>query len=153
MNIQNIIETKVKEGFLALYNIEIPSVEFQATRKEFEGDITVVVFPLLRYKKGNPVQIGEDLGKYVVENVDEIKNTWASLTGLEDNAFRDTLEVCENRDAYEHLLKLTSGLESLVVGEEQILGQIKESISAARKVDASGKRLNKLFERSNFNGI
>jgi len=39
-------------------------------------------------------------------------------------------------------------LESLVVGEEQILGQIKESISAARKVDASGKRLNKLFERS-----
>jgi glutamyl-tRNA reductase len=36
----------------------------------------------------------------------------------------------------------------LVVGEEQILGQIKESISAARKIDASGKRLNKLFERS-----
>jgi len=81
-------------------------------------------------------------------NVDEIKSTWASLTGLEDNAFKDTLEVCENKDAYEHLLKLTSGLESLVVGEEQILGQIKESISAARKVNASGKRLNKLFERS-----
>ena len=74
MSIQNIIETKVKEGFLALYNIEIPTVEFQATRKEFEGDITVVVFPLLRYKKGNPVQIGEDLGKYVVENVPEITN-------------------------------------------------------------------------------
>ncbi|WP_299013857.1 arginine--tRNA ligase [uncultured Polaribacter sp.] len=74
MNIQNTIETKVKEGFLALYNIEIPSVEFQATRKEFEGDITVVVFPLLRYKKGNPVQIGEDLGQYLVENVTEITN-------------------------------------------------------------------------------
>jgi glutamyl-tRNA reductase len=81
-------------------------------------------------------------------NVAEIKSTWASLTGLEENAFRDTLEVCENKDAYEHLLKLTSGLESLVVGEEQILGQIKESISAARKANASGKRLNKLFERS-----
>nr|AIF14075.1 glutamyl-tRNA reductase (hemA) [uncultured marine thaumarchaeote KM3_65_H02] len=81
-------------------------------------------------------------------NVDEIKSTWASLTGLEENAFRDTLEVCENKDAYEHLLKLTSGLESLVVGEEQILGQIKESISAARNAKASGKRLNKLFERS-----
>ena len=74
MSIKNIIEAKVKEGFLALYNIEIPSVEFQATRKEFEGDITLVVFPLLRYKKGNPVQIGEDLGKYVVENVTEITN-------------------------------------------------------------------------------
>jgi len=74
MNIQNTIETKVKEGFLALYTTEIPSVEFQATRKEFEGDITVVVFPMLRYKKGNPVQIGEDLGKYLVENVTEVTN-------------------------------------------------------------------------------
>ena len=74
MNIQSLIETKVKEGFLALYDVEIPSVEFQATRKDFEGDITVVVFPLLRYKKGNPVQIGEDLGKYLVENINEITN-------------------------------------------------------------------------------
>ena len=74
MNIQNTIETKVKEGFLALYTVEIPSVEFQATRKEFEGDITVVVFPMLRYKKGNPVQIGEDLGKYLVAHVKEITN-------------------------------------------------------------------------------
>ena len=72
MKIQNIIETNIKKGFLAIYNIEIPTVEFQATRKEFEGDITVVVFPLLRYKKGNPVQIGEDLGKYIVANVSEI---------------------------------------------------------------------------------
>ncbi|CAM1356936.1 arginine--tRNA ligase [Tenacibaculum ascidiaceicola] len=74
MNIQSLIETKVKEGFLALYDVEIPSVEFQATRKDFEGDITVVVFPLLRYKKGNPVQIGEDLGKYIVENINEVTN-------------------------------------------------------------------------------
>ncbi|MGG6230679.1 arginine--tRNA ligase [Tenacibaculum sp. SDUM215027] len=72
MNIQSLIETKVKEGFLALYNVEIPCVEFQATRKDFEGDITVVVFPLLRYRKGNPVQIGGDLGKYLVENINEI---------------------------------------------------------------------------------
>ena len=72
MSIQTLIETKVKEGFLTLYNIEIPSVEFQATRKDFEGDITVVVFPLLRYKKGNPVQIGEDLGAYLVDNVEDI---------------------------------------------------------------------------------
>ncbi|MCD8408413.1 arginine--tRNA ligase [Tenacibaculum dicentrarchi] len=74
MSIQTLIEAKVKEGFSTLYNVEIPSVEFQATRKDFEGDITVVVFPLLRYKKGNPVQIGEDLGKYLVDNINEITN-------------------------------------------------------------------------------
>ena len=82
------------------------------------------------------------------QSIDKIKSTWASLTGQEESVFRDTLEVCENKDAYEHLLKLTSGLESLVVGEEQILGQIKESISVARQTRASGKRLNKLFDRS-----
>ncbi len=74
MSIQNTIETRVKEGFLALYQTEIPSVEFQATRKEFEGDITVVVFPMLRYKKGNPAVIGEELGKYVVSTIPEITN-------------------------------------------------------------------------------
>lgn len=72
MNIQNTIEASVKKGFLALYDVEIPTVEFQATRKEFEGDITVVVFPLLRHKKGNPVAIGEALGNYIVKNVTEI---------------------------------------------------------------------------------
>ncbi len=72
MSIQNHIEAAVKKGFLTLYDAEIPSVEFQATRKEFEGDITVVVFPMLQYKRGNPVQIGNDLGNYIVENVQEV---------------------------------------------------------------------------------
>jgi len=89
MNIQNIIETKVKEGFLAIYNTEIPSVEFQATRKEFEGDITVVVFPMLRYRKGNPVQIGEDIGNYIVENVSEISG-YNVVKGFLNLVIKDT---------------------------------------------------------------
>ncbi|WP_088322837.1 arginine--tRNA ligase [Polaribacter tangerinus] len=72
MNIQHKIEVTAKEGFQSLYKVEIPSVELQATRKEFEGDITLVIFPLLRYKKGNPVAIGEELGQYITENVPEI---------------------------------------------------------------------------------
>ena len=74
MNIQAILETKVKEGFSSLFETELPSVEFQATRKDFEGDITIVVFPMLRYKKGNPVQMGQDLGNYLVDNVQEIES-------------------------------------------------------------------------------
>ena len=72
MNIQTLLETKVKEGFIILFETTIPSVEFQATRKDFEGDITIVIFPMLRYKKGNPVQIGETIGKYLVENIEEV---------------------------------------------------------------------------------
>ena len=52
--------------------IDLPTVEFQPTRKDFEGDITVVVFPMLRHIKGNPVQIGTKIGEYLVANVDEV---------------------------------------------------------------------------------
>ena len=72
MTLQENLTTHVKEAILKLYGGELPSVEFQATRKEFEGDVTVVVFPMLRVVKGNPVQIGTQLGEYLVENVEEV---------------------------------------------------------------------------------
>tara|TARA_B110000003_G_scaffold64633_1_gene65335 strand:+ start:684 stop:2462 length:1779 start_codon:yes stop_codon:yes gene_type:complete len=72
MNIQTLLEAKVKEGFSTLYETTLPTVEFQATRKDFEGDITIVVFPMLRFKKGNAVQIGENLGDYLIENIEEV---------------------------------------------------------------------------------
>ena len=72
MNIQTLLDSKVKEGFLALFETTLPSVEFQSTRKDFEGDITIVVFPMLRYKKENPAKIGEVLGEYLLKNVHEI---------------------------------------------------------------------------------
>merc|ERR1712065_14548 len=59
------IEKAIKKGFLETYSVELPTVEFQ-------GDVTVVVFPMLRYKKGNPAQIAEELGNYVVHEVSEV---------------------------------------------------------------------------------
>ncbi|WKB80340.1 arginine--tRNA ligase [Cellulophaga lytica] len=74
MNIQEVLTQKVKEAVLAIYEIELPTVEFQPTRKDFEGDITVVVFPILRFVKGNPAQIGEQIGLYLKDNVAEVEN-------------------------------------------------------------------------------
>lgn len=85
-------------------------------------------------------------GKYCTP--EKIKKTWASLAGLEENAFKENLELSENHEVFHHLLKLTSGLDSMVIGEEQILGQIKNSITAARKRKASGEHLNTLFDRA-----
>jgi glutamyl-tRNA reductase len=84
------------------------------------------------------------------ENYDfsKIKKTWASLTGLDEEVFQENVEFEENGEAMHHLLKLTSGLDSMVVGEEQILGQIKNSITLARNVKASGQHLNTLFDRA-----
>lgn len=74
MNIQNTIEKAVKEAFKSIYNTEVNLVEFQATRKDFEGDITIVVFAFLRFVKGNPVEIGNMIGEYLKENVEEVSD-------------------------------------------------------------------------------
>ncbi len=60
---QNIIKIAVTNGFKEIYQTDIQLVEFQSTRKEFEGDITIVVFAFLRYIKGNPVEIGTKIGE------------------------------------------------------------------------------------------
>ncbi|QXP60050.1 arginine--tRNA ligase [Olleya sp. HaHaR_3_96] len=73
MSLQNTLEQHVKQAVKSIYSADLPAVEFQATRKEFAGDITVVVFPMLRVVKGNPVQIGEAIGNYLLENVTEVE--------------------------------------------------------------------------------
>jgi len=90
----------------------------------------------------------ELFGKSKTHDLDKIKKTWASLTGLEEEIFNENLEFVENKEALHHLLKLTSGLDSMVLGEEQILGQIKNSITSARKIKASGQHLNTLFDKA-----
>ncbi|RJQ25795.1 glutamyl-tRNA reductase [Candidatus Parcubacteria bacterium] len=81
-------------------------------------------------------------------NLEKIKKTWASLSGLEQSAFKENFETSEDVDVFEHLLKLTAGLDSMVVGEEQILGQIKEAITTARQLKASGEHINTLFDKA-----
>ena len=65
MKIQEVLEKKVTQAVSQIYDVSLPSIEFQPTRKDFEGDVTVVVFPMLRHIKGNPVQIGEQVGAYL----------------------------------------------------------------------------------------
>ncbi|KAA5828181.1 arginine--tRNA ligase [Algibacter amylolyticus] len=74
MSLQDTLSNYVKQAVNADFNINLETVEFQATRKEFAGDITVVIFPMLRFIKGNPVQIGETIGSYLVNNVTEVKS-------------------------------------------------------------------------------
>ncbi|WP_417875564.1 arginine--tRNA ligase [Winogradskyella sediminis] len=73
MTLQETLELHVKAAIKALFQSDLDSVEFQATRKEFAGDVTVVVFPMLRVVKGNPVVIGEQIGQYLLDHVDLVK--------------------------------------------------------------------------------
>ena len=81
-------------------------------------------------------------------DIEKIKKTWATLAGLEENAFLDNLEYSSGTDVFHHLLNLTSGLDSMVLGEEQILGQIKNSITDARENKWSSEHLNTLFDKT-----
>ena len=54
------------------YQVDIKQFEFQHTRKEFEGDITLVVFSLLRHIKANPVALGEAIGEYLVKTTEHV---------------------------------------------------------------------------------
>lgn len=72
MSIQNTLTVAVQNALQTTYGVDLDDVEFQATRKDFEGDITIVVFPFLRKIKGNPVEIGTKVGEYLIENVAEV---------------------------------------------------------------------------------
>jgi arginyl-tRNA synthetase len=72
MKLSQILTLPIQKAVRQLFDVSIDRVEFQITRKEFEGDITMVIFPLLKVIKGNPIDIGTKIGNYLVENVDEI---------------------------------------------------------------------------------
>jgi len=81
--------------------------------------------------------------------INKIQETWVANSELEQwdiEHFDQTFEVYVNTDVYEHLLRLACGLDSLVVGKEEILNEIKELSQTARLTKHSGRILNKLFD-------
>ncbi|MFA4936334.1 MAG: glutamyl-tRNA reductase, partial [Candidatus Methanoperedens sp.] len=58
------------------------------------------------------------------------------------------IDFLDHEESLRHLLRLTSGLESMIVGEDQILGQVKELFGIAKKVHAVGKTLDTAFNKA-----
>lgn len=73
MNISEILSPVIKKAIFELFDVNFEAIEFQMTRKDFEGDITMVIFPLLKSIKSNPAEIGNKIGSYLVENVNEVE--------------------------------------------------------------------------------
>ena len=72
MSLQEILLENTKKAIAEHYDQQIENIEIQLTRKEFEGDYTIVLFPLLKFIKAKPEQIGEVLGAYLTEHVAEV---------------------------------------------------------------------------------
>jgi arginyl-tRNA synthetase len=72
MSLSQILTPSIQKAIQALFDVSVDKIEFQTTRKEFEGDITMVIFPLLKVIKSNPAELGNKIGNYLVENVSEV---------------------------------------------------------------------------------
>ena len=76
MNIEQMIENAVANALKELYSFEPQPGQIQVsnTRKDFEGDLTVVVFPFLRFSKKSPEQTADELGRFLLEHVDLVES-------------------------------------------------------------------------------
>ncbi len=66
------IRTAVRQAVLENRQVELPAVECQPTKKEFEGEVTVVIFPMLRHAKARPEELGAEIGAYLQEQLEEV---------------------------------------------------------------------------------
>ncbi|TFC05324.1 glutamyl-tRNA reductase [Cryobacterium mannosilyticum] len=72
----------------------------------------------------------------------------SASTGVAAEVLRDTLELVHGNTVAEHLFAVTSGLESVVVGEGEIAGQVRRSLEQARQVGTTSPELERLFQRA-----
>ncbi len=107
----------------------------------------VEIFLIVNLEKGDAPDARRPEGRGLVIN--QIQDSWISLKELDQydiDHFDQTLEVYSGIDVYSNLLRLACGLESVVVGKNEILEELKTSISEAKEFKTSGKILNKLFD-------
>jgi len=156
MSIQKILELATQNALQNLYEVAVENVEFQATRKDFEGDITIVVFPFLRKIKGNPVEIGSKLGEYLKENVAEVTN-FNVVKGFLNLVLSDTYLHNEFYEAFENLsfgsLKPSANQKAIMVeysspntNKPLHLGHIRNNLlgySVAEIIKAAGNKVYK----------
>jgi arginyl-tRNA synthetase len=64
------LKISVQKALKGLYGMEVEPVDFQETRKEFEGDLTLVVFPFVKAAKKSPEQTAQEIGEFVLANSD-----------------------------------------------------------------------------------
>lgn len=154
MSLQNKLQSAVSAVILKEYNVTVNQFEFQATRKDFEGDITLVVFSLLRYVKGNPVQIGQTIGQYLKNTLDFVSdfNTVKGFLNIviADTYYTDTFNKFYTIDNF-GFTKSNPNDKSVMVeysspntNKPLHLGHIRNNLlgySVAKIIEASGKKV------------
>ena len=79
--------------------------------------------------------------------VDSVLAWWQGLVRTANYKINDHLKLRQGSEVIKHLMKLACGLESMVLGEPQILGQVKESYVSSKENEALGKELDRVFQK------
>jgi len=155
MNLQQILAPQIQKAVNDLFDISIEKVEFQITRKDFEGDITMVIFPLLKIIKGNPIEIGTKIGDYLVQNVIDVKkyNVVSGFLNIivSDNYYLNFFNGIKNNISFGHVTE-NDGKAIMVeysspnTNKPLHLGHVRNNLlgySVAEILKASGKKVYK----------
>ncbi|MEN8789509.1 MAG: arginine--tRNA ligase [Flavobacteriaceae bacterium] len=155
MDIEQILIDRVKKVVLEQYDADLPTVELQPTRKDFEGDITVVVFPMLKFIKGNPVEIGTTIGEALRAQLDSIDG-FNVVKGFLNLVVGDAyyIEFFNSLDTIENYgLQANTSAEAVMVeysspntNKPLHLGHVRNNLlgySVAELLKASGKKVYK----------
>ncbi len=68
MSLPNLLNQHIQQAIQQLFDVSLEQLDYQQTKKDFEGDLTVVVFPLVKLLKSNPATIGNQIGEYLLKH-------------------------------------------------------------------------------------
>ena len=155
MKINSVLKSELSKYLKLKYNLDFNDFEIQQTRKDFEGDLTIVIFPLLKYIKQNPVNLGKELGTFILNNSVHVTgfNVIQGFLNLTISSFYylEFLNNCLNDD-YGFTRTKKNSLIYLVeysspnTNKPLHLGHIRNILlgySMSKILEASGKRVNK----------
>ena len=153
---QNIAEA-LKPILLELYQDDNPNISFQKTRKEFEGDVTLVVFPFVKKARKKPEQVAEEIGETLVSKVDmisayQVVKGFLNLT-ISDEYWINFLNEIKSQDAF-GFVPVTEDSEKVLVeysspntNKPLHLGHIRNNLlgyAVSKVLEAAGKDVKKV---------
>ena len=156
MSLAENLSNPILKAVQDLFSIALEKVEFQATRKEFEGDITVVLFPLLKHIKSNPAELGTKIGDYLVQEFDFV-DRYNVVSGFLNVVISDSYYVQLFQSIHENeqygFVKPTAKSEAIMVeysspntNKPLHLGHVRNNLlgyAVAEILKASGKKVYK----------